>query len=348
MPFKSSRPDFMKFLLKSASAVAFALSLTLVSCGEKPADSPKKQPESSGVTPQEPKPETPPTPPTPPKKPDSTETSGAKAPKKWTDSTLHAALKIYNSGYNGTGQFQIADGAPMAISLGGEAVDDLTPLAGMKLRAIDLRGTKVTNLRPLSGMPLEEVYLEQTPIEDLTPLRGAPIKTLHLSGSAVRELTGLEGAPIHSIYAVNTRIADLTPLKGSSLDSIWLTGCPIKDLSPLADCKLTSVTLHMTPVTDLKPLATTGLQRLHIGETQVEDLTPIAGLPLTRLVFTPPLIKKGIEDIRKVPTLKEIGTRFDDGGKDLMPPARFWPMYDEFVKQRDSGAPEPKPENGTN
>ncbi len=30
--------------------------------------------------------------------------------------------------------------------------------------------------------------------------------------------------------------------------------------------------------------------------------------------------------------LQEIGTRFDDGGKDLMPPASFWPAYDAAVK----------------
>ena len=344
-PFRSRSAKSMKFRRFLTSKLVIFLPLALVSCGEEPPEKPKTQ--ANNTLPETQNPPSPPSKPeNEPEKPESPGDNGKKAPSKWTEQDLHAALKVYNPGYKGSGQFRIEEGMPIAISLGGEDVDNLTPLAGLKLRAIDLQGTKVKNLRPLAGMPLEEVFLEQTPVEDLTPLRGAPIKTIHLSASAVRELTGLEGAPLHSIYAVNTRIADLTPLKGSSVDSIWLTGCPIKDLSPLADCKLTSVTLHMTPVSDLRPLAATGLKRLHIGETQVEDLTPIAGLPLTRLVFTPPLIKKGIEDIRKVPTLQEIGTRFDDGGKDLMPPARFWPMYDEFVKSRDQGAPDPKPEEG--
>ena len=73
------------------------------------------------------------------------------------------------------------------------------------------------------------------------------------------------------------------------------------------------------------------LQRLHIAETPVTDLSPLKGMKLTRLVFTPANITAGIEVAKSLP-LQEIGTRFDDGGKDLVPPASFWPAYDAAVK----------------
>ena len=65
------------------------------------------------------------------------------------------------------------------------------------------------------------------------------------------------------------------------------------------------------------------MRRLHIGETPVEDLSPLKGMALTRLVFTPANIKRGLDVARELP-LQEIGTRFDEETKDLAPPAVFW------------------------
>ena len=59
-------------------------------------------------------------------------------------------------------------------------------------------------------------------------------------------------------------------------------------------------------------------------------------MQLTRLVFTPANITAGIEVAKTLP-LQEIGTRFDDGAKDLQPPASFWPAYDAAVQ----AAPKP-------
>jgi hypothetical protein len=86
---------------------------------------------------------------------------------------------------------------------------------------------------------------------------------------------------------------------------------------------MVSLTLHRTKVKDLSPLSGTALQRLHIAETPVSDLTPLKGMSLTRLVFTPANIKTGL-DIAKALPVNEIGTRFDDEGKDLTPPDAFW------------------------
>jgi Leucine-rich repeat (LRR) protein len=85
-----------------------------------------------------------------------------------------------------------------------------------------------------------------------------------------------------------------------------------------------SLTLHRTPVNDISPLANTGLQRLHIGETNVSDLTPLKGLRLTRLVFDPDDIKSGMDVVKAIPTITEIGSKFEDGQNDLKPAAVFW------------------------
>ena len=69
------------------------------------------------------------------------------------------------------------------------------------------------------------------------------------------------------------------------------------------------------------------LQRLHIGETLVEDLTPLAGVNFTCLVFTPSRIKRGMNVVRSLYGLREIGTVFDDGGRDLTSPEAFWAKY---------------------
>ena len=106
-----------------------------------------------------------------------------------------------------------------------------------------------------------------------------------------------------------------------------VTGTPVEDIAPLAKLPLFSLTLHRTRVRSLAPLAGTNLQRLHIGETPVEDLSPLKGLPLTRLVFTPATVKAGL-DIAKALPLQEVGTRFDEEGRDLLPPAAFWPQLE--------------------
>ena len=59
------------------------------------------------------------------------------------------------------------------------------------------------------------------------------------------------------------------------------------------------------------------------------DLTPLGSLHLKRLIFTPSRIKKGLDVVRKMSSLEELGTRFDDKADDKMPPAAFWELYDK-------------------
>lgn len=241
----------------------------------------------------------------------------------WTEELLHKEIKFHNPSYEGNAQFQIENGEPYAVSLVGTKVENLKALQGRPIKALDLSDTTIADLSPLKGMPLVELYLERSKVQDLSPLRGLPIQKLYLSSTQVSDISALDGMPLVELNAVDARIVDLSPLRHSPITMLWLTGCPVVDVSPLHDMPLVSVTLLRTKVKDLSPFAGTKLQRLHIGETPVEDLTPLKDVPLTRLVFTPANIKAGMDVARALP-LKEIGTQFDDAGRDLAAPDVFW------------------------
>ncbi|QIF04159.1 leucine-rich repeat domain-containing protein [Roseimicrobium sp. ORNL1] len=249
------------------------------------------------------------------------------APEKvkiyWTDELMHKEVKYYNPEYAGDGQFQIENGEPVAVVLANTKVTNLKALEGKKLMALDLSGTAVSDLSPLKGMPLVELYLERTKVVDLYPLKGMPIKKLYLSGTPVRDIAPLQGMPLTDLNAIDTQIVDISPLAKSPIAMLWLTNCPVESIAPLHSIPLVSVTLKGTKVRDLTPLSGTQLQRLHIAETPVEDLSPLKDIPLTRLVFTPANIKQGL-DVAKALPLAQIGTRFEEDGNDLLPPAQFW------------------------
>jgi hypothetical protein len=58
-------------------------------------------------------------------------------------------------------------------------------------------------------------------------------------------------------------------------------------------------------------------------------VSPLAGLPLRRLVLSPSRIKKGLDLVRNIVTLEEIGTFYAEPEKhDLAEPAAFWQRYD--------------------
>ena len=247
------------------------------------------------------------------------------------EAEIQTALRKTNPGYEGQGVFHKEGPTIIAAELAGCGLKDLSPLRGLKLMGLDLSGNPLRDLRHLRGMPIRTLYLENTEIADLRPLQGMPIAELRLNQCAqLRSLKGLEGMPIENLYLPGTGVADLTPLKGAPIRQLWLNGSPVVDLQPLKNAPLVSLTLHRTNVSDLSVITDLPLlERLHVGETKVTDLTPLKGMNLTRLVFTPNRIEKGIEEARRLRGLNEIGTQFDDKGRDLMPPASFWARYDE-------------------
>ena len=257
----------------------------------------------------------------------TSETSGVEveeSPKEVRE-LLEELLKRKNPGYKGGAQFEMDQGLPVGISLAGLDVEDISMLEGLPLFGLDLSGTRVSDISVLKGMPLRMLALEQTRVEDLSPLNGSQIQQLYLNKTRVRNLEGLRGLPIKELYLPETRVTDLSPLAGMPVEGLWLNDTDVEDITPLGTMPLVTLTLRGTRVKDLTPLAKASrLQRIHIAETRVEDLTPIAGLQLTRLLFTPSRIKEGLELIRLMPTLKEMGDSFDS----RMHPIQFWEKYD--------------------
>jgi len=106
---------------------------------------------------------------------------------------------------------------------------------------------------------------------------------------------------------------------------LWLNETPVDTIAPLAKAPLVSLTLHRTRVTDLSPLAGTVLQRLHIAETPIADLAPLRGLPLTRLIFSPTTVTNGLEVVRAMTSLTELGSTLEA----RMPPENFWILLEK-------------------
>lgn len=125
-----------------------------------------------------------------------------------------------------------------------------------------------------------------------------------------------------------TKVTQLTPLKGMQLKYLNIASTPIIDLSPLKGMQLNHVTLNHTPITDLSPLRGMPLQFLLMQGSNVSDLSPLDGMDLTDLAFTPGAVTKGIEVIRRMKSLKNIG---GDGHGDRIPAAEFWKKYDAGV-----------------
>lgn len=292
---------------------AFLFSAVLISCGD--SDVPSKEEDASsaeGAPAAEPVKETPPPQPT-----------------FWSEVKLHEVIRAANPGYTGNGQFQIDQrGQVQAIALDKCGVTDISPFKAMNLMALYLLECAVSDISILADMPLVELYLENTGVKDISALKGkTSLRKLYLSATDVSDLFPIKGLGISELNLVSTQVTDLSPLAGMPLQMLWLTDSPVEDISPLASCPLVSLTLHRTKVADLSPLAKSGLQRLHIGETRVTDLSPLAGLRLTRLVFDPEKITKGKEAVMAIPTITEIGTKFEDEANDLAAPAVFWQSH---------------------
>ena len=246
-------------------------------------------------------------------------------PQIWSEVKLHEAIRAKNPGYSGNGQFQIDNaGQVQAIALDNCGVTDLSPFQGMSLMALYLQGCAVADITALAGMPLVELYLEKSEVKDLGPIAGMnDLKKLYLSGTDVTDLSPLKKLGIVEMNLVDTAVTDLSALEGMPLQMLWLTDTPVENIAPLANSPLISLTLHRTSVRDLSPLAGTSLQRLHIGETPVTDLSPLKGMGLTRLVFNPDMITTGFEVIAQMPSLTEVGTKFEDGSNDMQPLGAF-------------------------
>jgi internalin A len=239
---------------------------------------------------------------------------------------LNERLRMKNPNYQNQAQFEENPEIGFVGDFSKGNLVDLSPLQGVPFGALDLRGLTMPTIEPLKGMPLKMLGLEDTRIIDLSPLKGMKLVKLYLNNTAVSDLKPLSGMPLTELMLVGTRVEDLRPLQGAPLQFLWLNETRVDDLSPLSKCPLVSLTLQQTKVSDLKPLSNMiSLKRLHIGETSVSDLTPLKGLALERLIFNPAKINKGLDTIRQMETLTELGLTLET----RMPPVQFWAMVDQ-------------------
>ncbi|MDR0283711.1 MAG: leucine-rich repeat domain-containing protein [Propionibacteriaceae bacterium] len=172
-----------------------------------------------------------------------------------------------------------------ALSLAGNQISDLTPLADMTaLTMLSLDGNQISDLTPLAGLTnLYQLSLSSNQISDIAPLANLPrLTSLKLTDNQISDLAGLTNLTgLTWLYLTDNQISNLTPLAGlTMLQYLFLDMNQISDLTPLA--KLTGLAwlrLSANPVSNLAPLAELStMSRLDVTESQISDLAPLANL----------------------------------------------------------------------
>ena len=227
-------------------------------------------------------------------------------------------------------------------------VRDLKPLEGMALTHLLMEGTAVNDLTPLKSAKLEVFNaMNARDLRDLQPLEGMPIRFLNVSGcrglrdigiladmpltdvnlalTRVRDIAPLAGLEIKHLYLTSTLVTDLSPIKLMPLEGLWLGKTNVMDLSTLKGQQLKTLSLYdCEKISDLSPLKGMPLEDLAINGSKVSDLTPLQGMKLKAFSFTPKNITKGLDLIRSMDTLREIGITSEQ----RLESSEFWKRYD--------------------
>ena len=134
---------------------------------------------------------------------------------------------------------------------------------------------------------------------------------LNLSGTRIADLSPLVVLPLtHLCLAGCWRIKDFTPLRRMRrLTWLNLKRTGITDLSPLRGLPLAHLSLYWTKVSTLAPLAHSPLCWLDIRFTQVTSLLSCRRMQLEELFFFASRIRRGLDSLRTIGTLKRINRR---------------------------------------
>ena len=174
---------------------------------------------------------------------------------------------------------------------------------------------------------------------DLSEVKGLPLSELACFGSGITNLTPISGMPLHTLWLTgNWELTNLEPLKGMPLTVFACDNTQVADLSPLCGMPLTSLICHVTKVADLSPLKGMPLEELYCDRTLITDLSPLAGMKLKKLSFTPNPELKGLQAIRQMNSLVEIGT----AGDKMISSDKFWKQYDEGAFSQQDGRASPR------
>ncbi|HEY3320647.1 MAG TPA: SUMF1/EgtB/PvdO family nonheme iron enzyme [Planctomycetota bacterium] len=137
------------------------------------------------------------------------------------------------------------------------------------------------------------------------------ITDLGLTGAAISDISPLKSLKLIGLKLGSTAVSDLTPLLGMPIGHLEIDHTQVRDLTPLRGAPGSKMTWT--------------LGRLYMNDTPVTDLSPLADLPkLYLLTFSPATVTRGIDSIRAMKTLTQIGT----SGDKLKSPQEFWKEYD--------------------
>ena len=195
----------------------------------------------------------------------------------------------------------------------------------------------VSDLSPLKALPdLNNLqFWNVSGVVDLDALKGLRLTGLVLGGhdisNPVSSLEPLRGMPLSHLRLYQCEIQDLEPLRGMPLELLALDRCAkVRDLSPLQGMPLINVSLGYTGLQSLEVFRGLPLKHLTVQHTGVTDLTPLEGLELQTFLFTPKSITAGLDVLRKMKSLNQIGLDYED----YTNPTDFWARYDqgEFTK----------------
>lgn len=238
--------------------------------------------------------------------------------------------KFYGA-YGDRGTPGIVDGNVVELQIIDNAVTDLSPLRALsKLNLFACTGRNANpdepplDLSPLNGMQIRSLGIHSR-ILDLSTVKGLPVIEMSCMGAGITDLTPISDMQLQGLgLSGNWGLMSLEPLRKLRLVKLVCDNCQVSDLSPLGRMPLTVLVCHVTQVADLSPLKGMPLEILTCDRTLVKDFSPLAGMKLKLFTFTPRPDLKGVQVLRNMSSLEQIGTE----QAKLMPPQEFWKQYD--------------------
>ncbi len=235
-----------------------------------------------------------------------------------------------SSPWDGSKPPVIQDGDVVELNIVTDKVADLSPIRALRELTqfecgFSQRTVQRLDLSPLNGMRIRRLKTANGTV-DLSAVKDLPLTDLACFGSGVTNLTPISGMPLHVLWVTgNWELTNLEPLKGMPLTGFACDNTQVADLSPLSGMPLKYLICHVTRVADLSPLKGMPLEQLSCNQTLITDLSPLAGMKLKQLWFTPNPKLKGLQAIRQMDSLVEIGTANDK----TISSNEFWKQYDE-------------------
>ena len=189
-----------------------------------------------------------------------------------------------------------------------QRIDDLSPIKELPLRSLTVAGNYVSDLTPLAGMKtLRELNINNNPVIDLSPLKELQrLEALHIQQCGVKDIAVLAEIPsLTYVDVANTACSDYSPLISlPSLATIDISETGAQNAALVTDnpyiLKLIAINCGIESLDGFGPMPNlnrldlcnngitdlTGIERyqnlknLVIRNTQINDLSPLIGLPL--------------------------------------------------------------------